>query len=200
DQIIQNKKEGCGSISEEVPDAIEETWKAILEMFQMIDMSCCNISKMVELSMPFPGTSAAVERILSNCGERFISETAECVTVKAYQQRIPRNTAMIRLPILILSLLAVSSVIAFKGYDDDFLDFNLKADTCIGQAGDQKLCDKYIGCDRKAPKRINDAFKKCVRENVSGGTIGKCNGKETLFKTPEEFDNYKKCLLDVIPM
>ncbi|GFS49920.1 uncharacterized protein TNCV_3676381 [Trichonephila clavipes] len=118
----------------------------------------------------------------------------------AHQQRIRRNTAMIRLPILILSLLAASSVIAFKGYDDDFLNFNLKADTCIGQAGDQKLCDKYIGCDRKAPKRINDAFKKCVRENVSGGTIGKCNDKETLFKTPEEFDNYKKCLLDVIPM
>ncbi|GFQ65121.1 uncharacterized protein TNCT_362491 [Trichonephila clavata] len=132
--------------------------------------------------------------------KRFILETAVCQTVKAYQQRIQKSTTMILLPILILSLSAVSSVIAFKGYDDDFLNFNLKADTCIGQSGDQELCDKYIGCDKKAPKQINDVFKKCVRENVSGGTIGKCNDKESLFKTPEEFDNYKKCLLDTIPM
>jgi hypothetical protein len=62
-QVIQNQKVGCGSSSEKVPDTIEEKWKAIFNVFQKTDISCCNISKMVEFAMSLPGTSAPVERV-----------------------------------------------------------------------------------------------------------------------------------------
>jgi hypothetical protein len=50
-QVIQNPRVGCGSSSEKVPDTIEEKWKAIFKVFQKTDISCCNISKMVEFAM-----------------------------------------------------------------------------------------------------------------------------------------------------
>jgi hypothetical protein len=35
----------------------------MLDMFQKTDISCSNISKMVEFAMSLPGTSAPVERV-----------------------------------------------------------------------------------------------------------------------------------------
>jgi hypothetical protein len=67
-QVIQNQRVGCGSSSEKVPDTIEEKWKAILKVFQKTDISCSNISKMVEFAMSLPGTSSPVERVFSIMG------------------------------------------------------------------------------------------------------------------------------------
>jgi glutathione peroxidase-family protein len=71
-QVIQNQRVGCGSSSEKVPDTIEEKWKAIFKMFQNTDISCSNISKMVEFAMSLPGTSAPVERVFFNYGEYLV--------------------------------------------------------------------------------------------------------------------------------
>jgi hypothetical protein len=67
-QVIQNQRVGCGSSSEKVPDTIEEKWKANFKVFQKTDISCSNISKMVEFAMSLPGTSAPVERVVFNYG------------------------------------------------------------------------------------------------------------------------------------
>jgi hypothetical protein len=70
-QVIQNQRVGCGSSSEKVPDTIEEKWKAIFKVFQKTDISCSNISKMVEFPMSLPGTSP-VERVFFNYGEHLV--------------------------------------------------------------------------------------------------------------------------------
>jgi hypothetical protein len=59
-KVIQNQKVRCGSSSENVPDTIEEKWQAIFKVFQKIDISCTNISKMVEFATSLSGTSAPV--------------------------------------------------------------------------------------------------------------------------------------------
>jgi hypothetical protein len=64
----------CGSSSEKVPDTIEEKWQAIFKVFQKTDISCTNISKMVEFAMSLPGTSAPVERVFSVTGNIWSAE------------------------------------------------------------------------------------------------------------------------------
>jgi hypothetical protein len=44
-------------------------------MFQKTDISCSNISKMVEFAMSFPGTSAPVERVFSIMGNIWSAES-----------------------------------------------------------------------------------------------------------------------------
>ncbi|GFQ80709.1 uncharacterized protein TNCT_103961 [Trichonephila clavata] len=116
---------------------------------------------------------------------------------------------MIRFPIqfLVLSVIAVSSVIAIKGYDNDFMSFVVKADQCFSHSGDQELCDNYIDCKKNLPKPLYDAYMTCIHKIYPGGTLGKCNDKETLFGTPDQFhkksdlsddqkkqfDDYKEC-------
>ncbi|GFY67422.1 uncharacterized protein TNIN_440741 [Trichonephila inaurata madagascariensis] len=108
---------------------------------------------------------------------------------------------MIRLPIqvLVLSVIAVSSVVALKGFDDDFISYNKKTDMCISQSGDQKLCDDLVACNYKGPKKIATIFEKCVSENLPGGTLGKCNDTDTLFGKSDVFNKYFQCLLDHLP-
>jgi hypothetical protein len=43
-------------------------------MFQKIDISCSNISKMVEFAMSLPGTSAPVDRVFSIMGNIWSAE------------------------------------------------------------------------------------------------------------------------------
>ncbi|GFQ75206.1 hypothetical protein TNCT_70361 [Trichonephila clavata] len=55
--------------------------------------------------------------------------------------------------VLVLSVIAVSSVIAINGYDNDFTSFDIKTDQCISQSGNQERCDNYIACKKSFPSR-----------------------------------------------
>jgi hypothetical protein len=57
-----------------VPYTIEEKWKTIFKVFKKTDISCCNISKMIEFAMSLPGTSAPVERVFSIMGNIWLRE------------------------------------------------------------------------------------------------------------------------------
>ncbi|GFY64476.1 uncharacterized protein TNIN_457451 [Trichonephila inaurata madagascariensis] len=106
---------------------------------------------------------------------------------------------MNQLPIqvLILSLLAVSSVIAYRGFDDDFVNYKISADKCVSKSGDQELCDNFIACNDIGPKRLKDLYDMCIRKHI--GHLGKCNDKDTLYGTSEEYSKYLHCLLDGLP-
>ncbi|GFQ82225.1 hypothetical protein TNCT_562831 [Trichonephila clavata] len=67
-----------------------------------------------------------------------------------------QTVAMIRLEVsvLVLSVIAVSSVIAYKGYDFDFMEFNKDTDMCVNKARDQGLCDDYTDCKMKLPEPV----------------------------------------------
>ncbi|GFV16251.1 uncharacterized protein TNCV_434581 [Trichonephila clavipes] len=95
---------------------------------------------------------------------------------------------MIRLliQVLVLSVLAVSSVIAFKGYDNDFISFAIRADTCVGHSGDQEKCDNYVACTRKFPKQLEKEFDSCIRSTYPSGTLYKCTENQSLFGSPDE--------------
>ncbi|GFQ80714.1 hypothetical protein TNCT_103972 [Trichonephila clavata] len=88
---------------------------------------------------------------------------------------------MNRLPIqvLVLSVIAISNVIAYKGYDDDFVDFNRKTDMCVNKAKDQELCDEFLHCKTKLPK----PYLNCLSEKSSLDEDGK-----------KQYEVYKQCL------
>jgi hypothetical protein len=50
-------------IPAKVQDTIEDKWQAIFKVFQKTDISCTNISNVIEFAMSFPGTSAPGERV-----------------------------------------------------------------------------------------------------------------------------------------
>ncbi|PRD23063.1 UNVERIFIED_CONTAM: hypothetical protein NCL1_47421 [Trichonephila clavipes] len=108
---------------------------------------------------------------------------------------------MIRLPfqVLVLSVIAVSNVIAIKGFDDEFVSYNINANACVGESGDQERCDNFIACVKKFPKRLQDEFHTCVHNNYPGGTLGKCNEKSTLFGTSDEINKYLLCFVSKLP-
>ncbi|GFR00204.1 uncharacterized protein TNCT_607082 [Trichonephila clavata] len=68
------------------------------------------------------------------------------------------------------------------------------------QTGNQERCDNYVACKKKLPKPSYDAFKTCVQKTYPGGTLGKCNDKETLYGTPNEFHKYLQCFINTQPM
>ncbi|GFT26109.1 uncharacterized protein TNCV_1543471 [Trichonephila clavipes] len=96
---------------------------------------------------------------------------------------------MIRIPIqvLVLSVIAVSSVIAYKGYDDDFVDFNRKTDMCVDKARDQDLCDGFVDCKTKLPKPLQTNYYKCIKQTYPDGSFGTCNKKQSLFGSSDKF-------------
>ncbi|GFY43906.1 uncharacterized protein TNIN_482401 [Trichonephila inaurata madagascariensis] len=112
-----------------------------------------------------------------------------------------RTVAMIQFPVqvLVLSVVAVSSVIALKGYSDEFINFNVKADICIGNSGDQDRCDSLLACEKPLPKSIDDVFRTCIKENYPGGKLNDCTDSSNLFGTTEQFDSYLQCFLDKLP-
>ncbi|GFY55464.1 uncharacterized protein TNIN_335981 [Trichonephila inaurata madagascariensis] len=111
------------------------------------------------------------------------SVAVKCLTVKVHQQRTARHS---------------NDSASNPRYDDDFLNYNINADVCVGESGDQERCDNYIACVKKFPKRLQDQFHTCVRNNYPGGTLGKCNEKSTLFGTSDEFNKYLLCFANNI--
>ncbi|GFY67357.1 uncharacterized protein TNIN_369441 [Trichonephila inaurata madagascariensis] len=90
-----------------------------------------------------------------------------------------------------ISYSSISSVIAFKGYDDDLLIFDYKSDKCISQSGDQELCDEFQGCIQKLPKPLLETVNECLKQTYSDGMLGKCNDKENLFGTPTQLNQLR---------
>ncbi|GFT90408.1 uncharacterized protein NPIL_342611 [Nephila pilipes] len=112
-----------------------------------------------------------------------------------------QTEATMRLQILVLTLsvLAVSSVTAFKGYSDELVSFTIKTDACVGNSGDQQQCDDFVGCAEKFPKELHDIFKQCIKDTYGDDGLGKCNDKETLFRSPELLQKYVSCFLTKLP-
>ncbi|GFT53620.1 uncharacterized protein TNCV_4986181 [Trichonephila clavipes] len=108
---------------------------------------------------------------------------------------------MIRIPfqVLVLSLIAASCVIAYKGYDDDFVDFHIKTDMCVGKARDQDLCDGFVDCKTKLPKPLQTNYYKCIKEIHPDGSFGTCNEKQSLFGSSDKYSKYLNCLLTGLP-
>ncbi|PRD25317.1 UNVERIFIED_CONTAM: hypothetical protein NCL1_41264 [Trichonephila clavipes] len=101
--------------------------------------------------------------------------------------------------ILVVSVLAVSSVIAIKGYDNDFVNFNYRSDKCISTSGDQSLCDELQSCIQKLPITLLNNFNECVSQIYPDGMLGKCNDQENLFGTMEQLNQYFHCFLTKLP-
>ncbi|GFR23620.1 uncharacterized protein TNCT_119711 [Trichonephila clavata] len=92
--------------------------------------------------------------------------------------------------VLMLSFIAISSVIAFKEYDGDFVIFDYKSDKCISQSGDQELCDEFQGCIQKIPKPVLEKFFLCFAKTLPE--------KSSLTDDEQkQFKIYKKCQLKV---
>ncbi|GFU45446.1 spider silk-constituting element SpiCE-NMa4 [Nephila pilipes] len=108
---------------------------------------------------------------------------------------------MMRLEILAVAftVLALSSVTAFKGYSEDLVSFTIKADTCVGNSGDQKFCDDFISCVDKFPQKLQDIFHQCVKQAYGEEGLGKCNDKETLFRSQKQLKEYVSCFLTKLP-
>ncbi|PRD27421.1 UNVERIFIED_CONTAM: fezf2 [Trichonephila clavipes] len=72
---------------------------------------------------------------------------------------------MIQFPlqVLVLSVVAVSSVIALKGYSDEFINFNVKANICIGNSGNLEKHALVHNTDR--PYMCTICHKGFVRES-----------------------------------
>ncbi|GFQ75613.1 uncharacterized protein TNCT_638141 [Trichonephila clavata] len=107
---------------------------------------------------------------------------------------------MVRLPIqiLVLSIIATSSVISFKGYDDDFVSFGTKTDACVSHSGNQELCDNYLACTKKLPKQLENEFNTCI-SNVYPDGLYKCNDSHGLFGSPDEYMKYLQCFMNKLP-
>ncbi|GFQ80712.1 uncharacterized protein TNCT_103971 [Trichonephila clavata] len=103
---------------------------------------------------------------------------------------------MNRLPIqvLVLSVIAISNVIAYKGYDDDFVDFNRKTDMCVNKAKDQELCDEFLHCKTKLPKPLEKNFNKCINKVYPDGSFGTCNDDTSLYQSSDKLNKYLNCL------
>ncbi|GFW92109.1 uncharacterized protein TNCV_2153881 [Trichonephila clavipes] len=90
-------------------------------------------------------------------------------------------------------------VIALKGYDDQFVTFNVKANICVGNSGDQDRCDSLLACEKPLPKPIDDAFRSCLQEIYPGGKLNDCTDSSNLFGTPEQFQSFLQCFLNKLP-
>ncbi|GFQ80701.1 uncharacterized protein TNCT_103931 [Trichonephila clavata] len=108
---------------------------------------------------------------------------------------------MIRLSvqILVLSVIAVSSVTALKGYSDEFLNFNVKTDICVSSSGDQDRCDSLLACEKVFPKPLDDTFRSCIRDTYPSGDLNKCNKTSNLYGTSEQFQSLLQCFLNKFP-
>ncbi|GFT90415.1 uncharacterized protein NPIL_342641 [Nephila pilipes] len=104
----------------------------------------------------------------------------------------------LQIQILLLSILAVGTVIAINGFDDDFVNFNFQANRCVGSSGDQKQCDKLLACAKKLPQPLADTFQKCVKDTYPNG-LGKCTDSQNLFGTSDDVQKYEACIINNIP-
>ncbi|GFY44433.1 uncharacterized protein TNIN_415901 [Trichonephila inaurata madagascariensis] len=100
--------------------------------------------------------------------------------------------------VLVLSVLAVSSVTAFKGYDDSLVSYILEADECISHSGDPKLCKNYLSCADDFPKPLKDVFDEC-RDSVFPHGFGSCSNGQTLYRSNKKETKFEECFLTKVP-
>ncbi|GFS49890.1 uncharacterized protein TNCV_3676241 [Trichonephila clavipes] len=65
-----------------------------------------------------------------------------------------KRTVTMYVQVFLLSVLAVGGVMAFKGFDDNFVGYVLEANACVSESGNPSLCKKYVGCASKLPKPV----------------------------------------------
>ncbi|GFQ65128.1 uncharacterized protein TNCT_362521 [Trichonephila clavata] len=107
-------------------------------------------------------------------------------------------TMSLYVQVLLLSVLAVSSVVAFKGFDDNFVGFVLEANACVSDSGNPTLCKKYVGCASNLPKPVKDVFNSCKNAVYPDG-FGTCKDGNTLLKSEDDKSNFEECFFKKLP-
>ncbi|GFY41343.1 uncharacterized protein TNIN_13701 [Trichonephila inaurata madagascariensis] len=74
-----------------------------------------------------------------------------------------------------------------------------ESEQCVGRSGDQERCDNFLACTKKFPKRLDDEFHTCIKNNYPGGTLNKCTENQNLFGSEDVFNKYLLCFLDKLP-
>ncbi|GFY57134.1 uncharacterized protein TNIN_287271 [Trichonephila inaurata madagascariensis] len=100
--------------------------------------------------------------------------------------------------VLLLSVLAVGGVMAVKGFDDNFINFSMKASTCVSESGNPSLCKKFIGCTRKLPKPVKAVYDDC-KNSVYPDGLGSCKDGDSLFKSEDDQKKFEQCFLKELP-
>ncbi|GFY63253.1 uncharacterized protein TNIN_69961 [Trichonephila inaurata madagascariensis] len=100
--------------------------------------------------------------------------------------------------VLLLSILAVGSVVAFKGFDDNFIGYVLQANACVSKSGNPDLCKKYVGCADDLPDQVKNVFDNC-KNSVYPDGFGSCSGGDTLLKSEEDKTKFEECFIKKLP-
>ncbi|GFW74517.1 uncharacterized protein TNCV_2414161 [Trichonephila clavipes] len=100
--------------------------------------------------------------------------------------------------VLLLSVLAVGSVVAFKGFDDYFIGYVLEANECVSESGNPSLCKKYVGCANNLPQPVQDVFNNC-KNSVYPEGFGSCKDDDSLLKSEDEKTQFEECFFMKLP-
>ncbi|GFQ65124.1 uncharacterized protein TNCT_362501 [Trichonephila clavata] len=107
------------------------------------------------------------------------------------------RTVTMYIQVLLLSLLAVGSVVAFKGFDDNFIGYVLQANACVSKSGNLDLYKKYVGCADDLPKPIKDVYDSC-KNSVYPDGFGSCDDG-TLLKSEDDKTKFEECFIMKLP-
>ncbi|GFY64480.1 uncharacterized protein TNIN_457491 [Trichonephila inaurata madagascariensis] len=109
-----------------------------------------------------------------------------------------KKTVTMYVQVLLLSVLAVGGVVAFKGFDDNFVGYVLEANSCVSESGNPSLCKKYVGCANKLPKPVKAVFDSC-KDSVYPDGFGSCKNEESLLKSEDDKSNFEECFIKKLP-
>ncbi|GFS35995.1 uncharacterized protein TNIN_67281 [Trichonephila inaurata madagascariensis] len=94
--------------------------------------------------------------------------------------------------VLLMSVLALGSVVAVKGFPDSIVTFFLKANACVSESGNPSLCKKYVGCANILPKPVKDFFDNCKNSIYPDG-FGSCKDGDSLLKSEDKETQFEEC-------
>ncbi|GFY37480.1 uncharacterized protein TNIN_291201 [Trichonephila inaurata madagascariensis] len=109
-----------------------------------------------------------------------------------------KRTLTMYVQVVLLSVLAVGGVVAFKGFDDNFIGYVLQANACVSKSGNPDLCKKYVGCADDLPKPVKDVFNNC-KNSVYPDGFGSCSDGDTLLKSEDDKTQFEECFIKKLP-
>ncbi|GFW74551.1 uncharacterized protein TNCV_2414501 [Trichonephila clavipes] len=109
-----------------------------------------------------------------------------------------KRTVTMYVQVLLLSVLVVGGVVAFKGFDDNFIGYVLQANACVSKSGNQDLCNKYVGCADDLPQPVKDVFNNC-KNSVYPDGFGSCSDEDTLLKSEDDKTQFEECFIKKLP-
>ncbi|GFT53016.1 uncharacterized protein NPIL_616861 [Nephila pilipes] len=96
------------------------------------------------------------------------------------------------------SNISYSSFLSLKTKSkSSYLEKELKL-SCVSASGNPGLCKRYVACADDFPKPLKDVFDDC-RDSIFPDGFGKCNRKETLYKSKDKKIKFEECFLTNLP-